>query len=231
MLGYLFGWVKEFIFVFIYLLAGLLGFIFPLGSLNKNPTRKYSFVFVHGWLTQNPLYWLLKHYLEHHGYLVYMTNLGLQAGDFRISAKRLKAYMDARELRDVILIGVSGGAIISFYYLQRLDGWHRVLKFISIGGPFRGSPLAVLAFFSKGARQMIPDSPFIQELFEDGVTNIGRIVCLYTKHDELVPRWSSQLDGANNICIDTIGHVNFQAFCRQTYGHLAEQGDIAHAET
>lgn len=211
------GGLQESISIFLYVLSGLIGYLFPMDYVKRGEERKLPIVFVHGWFTQNPLYFFLKRYLESNGFSVYMTNFGLQLGNFESYSQKLKEYIENKNLIDVILVGVSGGSLISLEYLQNFDGWKYVKKFISMGGPFKGSPLAYLALFSPAARQMLPGSDFIKQFTGHRMLHPERIMCVSAWFDELVPRSSSELRGARNEVVDVIGHVNLQAFSKETY--------------
>ena len=75
-------------------------------------------VIVERWLSKNVkhIYW--KHYLEKRGYRVYLANFTLYKGSFEQSAVSLKKYLEKRELTDIILVGISSGALTSLVYLQ-----------------------------------------------------------------------------------------------------------------
>jgi triacylglycerol lipase len=214
--------IKEALFVIFYILSAAAGYFITLESVNPTPSKDTRIVFIHGWMTQNPLYIFLKRHLEKHGYQVYMTNFGLQTGDMNKMAVHLEEYFQERELDNIILIGASGGAIIAFVYLQKMDGWKRVRKFISIGGPFKGSVLAYLAPFSTAARQMSPNNSFLNDLSVKGILNAERITCIAAKYDELLSTSSSVLPGTNSEVLDEFGHVNLQAFSRQMYSVLVD---------
>jgi len=215
-------WLEESFLLGLYILSAFLGYIFPLSNVNLNPTKQSPIVFVHGWLTQNPLYCVMKWYLERKGFAVYMTNFGLQVGNMDVTARLLQEYIEARGLADVTLVGASAGSLISYVYLQELEGWNYVDRYISIGGPFRGTPIAILASFTEAGRQMMPNSVFIARIHSQPIKNPDRIVCLFTNEDELVPPWSSYLDGLRSIRVDTIGHVKLQAFDKETYRLISE---------
>ena len=195
---------RELIFSFVYVFGGLLGFILPLDGVNKKPTRKYPIVFVHGWLVRNTPYIFVKNFLEKAGFAVYMSDLDLELGSIEDSAIKLSRFVEQKKLSKFYLIGDSCGALISLYYLQRLNGWRRVLKFVSVGGPFNGSPLALLAiWFSKAARQMLPNSEFLKELKDVSIKDEDKIICVSAEYDDIVPRWSSQVRGAQKIIVPT----------------------------
>ncbi|MDP3987718.1 MAG: hypothetical protein Q8P80_01080 [Candidatus Levybacteria bacterium] len=213
----LFGISKEILFLFIVIPTALLGFIFPLTKVNKKPSRKKPIVFVHGWLNQNLLYYFLKRHLEKQGYQVYMTNFGLLTGDINQNAYLLSNFFEKKKLKNTILIGASLGSLIGFHYLQELEGWNRVEKFIAIGGPFMGFPLAKLFFFLKSGKQMSPNSKYLKDLFNKYVKNIEKIVCISSKYDEIVPANSSKIKGARSETLKIVGHVNLLAFSSQVY--------------
>ena len=210
-MGLLRSLITEAVLSIIYIIGSFLGYLFPLRSLNPNPSQKRPIVFVHAWLSQNPPFILFKRFFERRGYRVYMTNFGWHLTDPEINAERLRRFMLDNAIEDVCLVGVSAGALISLYYLQSLDGWKRVHKFISIGGPFAGSPLAFLAaFISPMARQIMPGSAFLEKLRAQKIKHPNRIVCIFAKFDNLVPRGSSQLPGCKSIEVNIWGHVKMQ---------------------
>jgi triacylglycerol lipase len=64
------------------------------------------------------------------------------------------------------LFGFSMGGLINRYYLQKMDGWRRVHKFVTAASPHRGTMTAKLATY-QAALQMRPDSEFIIDLNSD----------------------------------------------------------------
>lgn len=215
------GVLKEIIFIFISLFAVVLGYLFPLTETNKNPLKDRSIVFIHGLFSQNLLHYFLKRHLEKKGYRVYMTNFGLLTGDIAKNSKLLSDYVTNNNLKDIVLVGASEGAIISLYYLQKLDGWTKVNKFISVGGPFKGFPLARLAFFSLAAKQMSANSDFLKDLFNGSIQNTQKIICISSKFDEIIPSKSSKIEGAINETLRIVGHINLIAFSNDVHKLIA----------
>lgn len=218
----LFGLLSEILSLFIFVFTIPLGFVFPLTGVNKNPTHKNPIVFIHGWLNQNLLFYFLKRCLEKQGYKVFMADFGLLTGNIGQNTQLLSDYIKKNNLGDVILVGASTGAIIGIHYLQKLGGWNKVDRFIAVSGPFMGFPLARIAFFSKSAKQMIPNSEYLKSLFYEKVKNIEKIVCISSKYDEIVPHESSKIPGAKNEAIEIVGHVNLLAFSNQTHELIAK---------
>lgn len=216
-------WLREAILLVIYIAAGAVGYFIALGraEIPKNPNG-INIVFVHGWLTQNPLYYFFKKHLKQQGFIVHMTSFGLHAGDIRDTAAQLDNYLRTNNLSNAVLVGTSVGALISWYYLEHLQGWLRVDKFIAIGGPFKGSPWAPLGSFTKAGRQMIEGSVFLQDIRQTGITHPERSLCLRARSDELVPAVSSSLEGVRTETINVMGHVMVQAFAKETFRAISE---------
>lgn len=210
--------ILEFIYLLVSIISGLIGFLYPFKYLVKNLSKKSTpVVIVHGWMNSNLIFTSLRKFLESKDFSVYMANFGFHAGDLDIYAEKLGQYIKNNKLKDAVLIGASAGALISFAYLQKLDGWNNVDKFISLSGPLKGTPVAYLDFlFTKAGFQMRPNSKFIKSLWQEKIKNPEKIICLRAKYDEFVPSSSSQIEGANNIIINTVGHTSLIAFSKKT---------------
>lgn len=91
------------------------------------------------------------------------VSLAQSASQIEEFAGRLLASTGAERID---LVGFSMGALISRYWLQRMDGRERTRRFISISGPHRGTSTA---YFSgkAGAREMRPGSTFLEDLASD----------------------------------------------------------------
>ncbi len=84
----------------------------------------------------------------------------------------------ARQLRDLIeaewgesaefsIVAFSMGGLISRYYLQELEGARRCQGLYTIATPHHGTYMAYL-YPGRGARQMRPESPFLENLQKSG---------------------------------------------------------------
>ena len=84
----------------------------------------------------------------------------------------------ARQLRDLIeaewgenaefsIVAFSMGGLISRYYLQELDGARHCQGLYTIATPHNGTYMAYL-YPGRGARQMRPESPFLESLQKSG---------------------------------------------------------------
>jgi triacylglycerol lipase len=83
-------------------------------------------------------------------------------------AEKLKNKIDEHFGNDseFALIGFSMGGIICRYYLQELNGFRRVNKFITISSPHNGTYVSYL-YPGKGLKQLRPDSEFLNNLNSD----------------------------------------------------------------
>ena len=211
--------IIEIILLPIYLLSSIFFFI-SFNSDEKNEEK--IIVFIHGWFTSNLTYLFIKRRFERKGFKVMRPNLGLHLGDIENNSKKLKEFMDSNDFKKVILIGASCGGLISYWYLQKLKGWERVAKFISIGTPFEGSNWSYLAFYSIAGIQMIPESKFLNKLSSEKILNKHKICCLSAEYDELVSQSSSSLKGVREEKIDELGHVRVQAFSEKTIEKIVD---------
>lgn len=210
---YLFYLLFE-VFLFpIYLIAGFIGIFINL----KPSFGGKKIVLVHGWLTSNLPYIFLKRYLENKGFSVYMPNISLMASDLNKESMNLKEYIETNKLENFTLVGLSTGANISYLYLQSFDGWTKTKRFISIGALFKGTPLVYLAPFLGSARQLIPGSKFLKKLNQKSPLNREKIICIFAKYDELIPKYSSKLKGVKHEEVPVLGHVVLQVVAKETF--------------
>jgi len=112
--------------------------------------------------------------------------------------------------KDLILIGHSKGGLVATYYATVLASRSQanIEKVITIGSPFRGSPLAHLAI-GKDAAEMRPGSDLLKELQERVQTSTRPIFFHIGSTMDLVAPASSALlgnDSENELCIDYTGH-------------------------
>jgi triacylglycerol lipase len=99
------------------------------------------------------------------------------------------------------------GALVSRYYLQRLEGRAHVRRFVSISGPHAGTLTGWLRY-NPGARDMRPGSELLRGLSaEPAPFGDVQVFTLWTPLDlMIVPASSSRLDGARERTIPVILH-------------------------
>jgi pimeloyl-ACP methyl ester carboxylesterase len=152
----------------------------PLIGILISPLPKYfgktiskdapTVVIVERWMNSNIFHNFWKYYLEKKDLNVYLVSLRLQKGNFDESAQELKKFIDTENLENMILVGISGGGISAYLYLQNYDGWRKVKNFISIGTPFRGSSLIFpLSLFIYSAEELLPESKLIKKIKKEKV--------------------------------------------------------------
>jgi triacylglycerol esterase/lipase EstA (alpha/beta hydrolase family) len=141
-------------------------------------------------------------FFRRHGYRVYtVPHPPLNFGDIRRSAARageLVEQVRARHRRDrVPLVGLSLGGLIGLYYVRCGGGAATIDRFVSVGGPLNGSPLARIGARAPlsaipALRQSSPDSDVIAEIAAAGPADGVRIHALGTVGDPITPResWS-----------------------------------------
>jgi triacylglycerol lipase len=148
----------------------------------------------------------MKRYLEARGWQVYAVNIkpndasitfdamGAQLADF------INANIPRGEKFD--LVGFSMGGLVSRYYVQKMDGYQRVRRFVTVSAPNHGTLWASLGWLS-GVKQMRPDSPMLRDLNGDmskleplGYTSI------YTPLDlSIIPARSSRMPVGRNVVV------------------------------
>jgi triacylglycerol lipase len=173
--------------------------------------REMNIVLVHGFLDQgsvmNPLAGFLKS-CGHNCFIVTLKPNDARCGLVKLS-EQLSDFVDSElgKSSQFAIIGFSMGAVISRYYLQELGGYKRAEMYISISGPHSGTLTSYL-YFSKGARQMRPNSDFLSNLKASSsrLENIQK-VCYWTPYDlMIIPASSCKLNDCANVKIPALLH-------------------------
>jgi len=197
----------EIIFSLLYFPSGLFEFVLKKDQLKSGSSKK-QIIILHGWLTKNPLYFLLKHRLEKEGYVVHMPDLGWHLEDINLITDKLEKYVKENSLMKFTIIGHSCGGLIALSYLKRNP--KMVNKIITLSTPFSGvSLMNLFSFFSQSARQITSYDDFLDNLISGCLPLRHKIYCLFPVFDELFSVKKAQLPFANNITIDLVGHLPF----------------------
>lgn len=220
MLQYTFDFLSEIFLICIYPVSGILVNFVPRSHFESKKNGK-TILIVERWLTFNirHLYW--KYYLEKKGFRVIIKNFSLLDGDFEKSSLKLGKYLEESNYKNVVLVGISGGALTSLLYLQEHNGWKRVNRFIAIGAPFRGTWSAFPVAFTYSGRELFPTSPLIQRITAMKLIHLERIICIKAKYDEMVPK-GAVLPGTNSIALPIFGHNNLHLRIRATYKKISD---------
>jgi len=126
-----------------------------------------NIVLVHGFLSSGKIFNLMKKRFERKGFNCFAPTLKPIDGKYGLDdlANKLKDEIENYfgNESNLSLVGFSMGGIICRYYLQELNGFQRVNKFITISTPHHGSYLAYL-YPNKGIKQLRPNSDFLKNL-------------------------------------------------------------------
>jgi triacylglycerol lipase len=132
-----------------------------------------------------------------------LRELGYNRRHIGASATLAQAYLDANELRGVILLGHSKGGIIGKRMMVADDAAGRIAHLIAVCSPFGGSSLARLAP-NPALRAFHPRNALLLELAREQTVN-ARITSFYPRLDPLIPG-GSRLEGAENVELSMVGH-------------------------
>jgi pimeloyl-ACP methyl ester carboxylesterase len=220
MLRFLSQVLTEIVLILFYPVFSIFVRFIPKWEL-KGHRNGATIVIVERWLSINirHVYW--KYYLERKGFNVYLANFPLRQGSFQSSAQDLEYYIEKNKLEDIVLVGISSGAITALVYLQEHDGWNRVSRFIAVGAPFKGTPMAAFLSYSYSGRELLPQSIFIKKVSKYRILNSEKIVCIRARVDEMVPS-GSVLPHTRGVVMNVVGHNNLHIQVRATYRKIME---------
>lgn len=132
-----------------------------------------------------------------------VQQLGYNRGTVQSMAALVAEYLARHDLTDVVLVAHSKGGLIGKYVMTQPDGGDRVRQLIAVNTPFSGSIYANF-FVLPSIRAFSPRNKFLRTQ----LANIGsnaRITSVYSRFDPHIPE-GSQLPGAENIELETMGH-------------------------
>jgi pimeloyl-ACP methyl ester carboxylesterase len=172
---------------------------------------------LHGWLGTRGVLRFLERRLKTAGFPVFSIDLGpLNVADIRRSgalvAEKVAALSARLGGRRITAVAHSMGGLIALWGLKRLGLGEHVRRLVTVGAPFRGTPVAVAGLplfspFYKSLLQMAPGSPFLRELNDGQLPADVEVVCFAARRDFFVAPQSATLEGARNFLIDG-GHAS-----------------------
>jgi pimeloyl-ACP methyl ester carboxylesterase len=131
-----------------------------------------------------------------------IPELGINAGPIPSAARRVNAFLAARDLRGVALVAHSkGGLIGKAAMLEDAEG--RIDRLVAVATPFGGSRMAHFTVVPP-LRVFRPTHPVIRRLIAEREVN-ARITSIFPSFDPHIPEGSS-LDGGSNVRLDVVGH-------------------------
>ena len=170
-------------------------------------------VLVHGIFSSGNDMERLARHLRSQGREVFQPTLTPNGGHAPLEdlARQLAGFI-AQKIgeRRFDLIGFSMGGLISRYWLQRLGGIGRILRFVTMAVPHHGTHMARLASLP-GWVQMRPGSEFLRDLASDAdVLRAVPFTSFYTPLDAIiVPARSSEMPQARNVRMWAAMHPSF----------------------
>lgn len=180
---------------------------------------------VHGWSDSHIMPWwdkiektLLEHGLkERQIRKVNLGSPGLTIGSPRDYAREvrreaLELYEDTGQ--NISIIAHSMGGLNSRYFIEVLNGHKIVDNLFTLGTPHQGTMKAYLGVFSKGGREMRPNSKLINKLNKMDVSEDVNYIALWSTKDFLItPKHYAKIpeqllsENDKNIKIENMGHL------------------------
>lgn len=132
-----------------------------------------------------------------------VPGLGFNSGEIPEMAAAVRRYVDEQGLPRVDLVGHSKGGLIGKQLLVHHNADARFDRLVAVNTPFSGSARARYLPL-RGVRVFVPGGELLRELAAAESVN-AVITSVYSAVDPNIPG-SSELPGARNVRIDTVGH-------------------------
>ncbi len=155
---------------------------------------------LHGWMSARRTFDVLERRLRRDGYGVFSLDLGgLRGSSFRgiddladlVRAKVERIYARNPGLGPLTVVGHSKGGLIAAYYVKKLGGWRRTRAVVTLGTPYRGTPLGWLALpvapLVRSLAQMAPGSAFLARLHDGAWPAQVRLASIWSRRDRASP--------------------------------------------
>jgi triacylglycerol lipase len=173
-------------------------------SAPVRPSAARRVVLVHGIYNSGRYMGNMQRLLESRGWTVYAVSL--RPNDASISFEAMAGQLDAFVQKNIPgdakfdLVGFSMGGLVCRYYIQRMRGYARVRRFVTLSTPNHGTIWAWLSGRA-GVKEMRPGSALLRELNADPSKLAPlRYTSIYTPVDlTIVPPDSSRMSVARNV--------------------------------
>jgi triacylglycerol lipase len=173
-------------------------------------------IFVHGYTGSTSSFDTMKQWLISAGWpesrlfaIQFSNTTGSNVQNANELSQFVNQVLKKTKATKVDIIAHSMGGLSTRYYIKNLDGASKVNDVITLGSPHHGTNSAYYGFFTAGAREMMPDSQFLQDL-NSGDETPGAFVkytSIYSTTDEVInPYTSSILNGAKNVEVSGVSH-------------------------
>ncbi len=174
-------------------------------------------IMVHGVIDNHSIFTVLRRSLSRRGFgRVISLNYSPLSDDIRRVSRRLAMLVESvcRETgyERVHIIGHSMGGVVARHYVQCEGGDERVHTLVTLGSPHEGSAYARVLPHSL-ARQLRPQSEFVQELSEPAPGCRTRMIAIWSDLDQvIVPQRNARIVhpdlNARNVFIRGVGHMS-----------------------
>ncbi|HEX9052115.1 MAG TPA: alpha/beta fold hydrolase [Anaeromyxobacter sp.] len=156
---------------------------------------------LHGWMSARRTFDVLERRLRRDGYGVFSLDLGGLRGSAigrgiddladLVRAKVERIYARNPGLGPLAIVGHSKGGLIAVYYVKKLGGWRRTRAVVTLGTPYRGTPLGwlgvPLAPVVRSLAQMAPGSAFLARLHDGAWPAQVRLSSIWSRRDGASP--------------------------------------------
>ena len=132
-----------------------------------------------------------------------VPKFGYNRGSIPAMAALAQRYLDAGDVRKVIIVAHSKGGLIGKHMIVIDDTTGRIDRLIAVNTPFGGSPYARWAL-RRTLREFSPSDVTVAALTAQLDAN-SRIVSIYSEVDPVIPG-GSELAGATNLRLPLVGH-------------------------
>jgi pimeloyl-ACP methyl ester carboxylesterase len=202
---YLMEWVLEFLLVLLHFPLSILSPILSWKPTQGSPDKP-DILLIERWLKRNPLHYVMKRYFERRNYTVYSISFPMLKDSFSLSGKQLAEFIEKKDLKNVILVGLSNGGLTCYEYVMNYGGWERTRKLITIGTPFKGAILGFLLWKTRVGKEIHTAGEYTAALQKIKPLHPERIHCIAARYDEMVGHARSFLRDAHQVTIDVAGH-------------------------
>ncbi len=182
---------------------------------------------VHGFAdTKDTPWWTtMENRLEQEGYAdseVYVLDLGAalttvdSPEDYAEEVCTKVREVARRHNSDVDVVGHSMGGLDARWCIEKLDGARHVDDLVTIGTPHQGTYAAYLAYITPGARDMVPNSDFLDRLNDGQLAEGVEYTAVWSDWDEAVaPDEYARIPGderrsvesADNVFVNNVFHL------------------------
>ncbi len=162
--------------------------------------EKIPVILLYGFFSSRRSLTIMERLLSHRGFQVMSFNLGGSFGVFftrgiketaEFIDEKIRRQIERHDFKKVHIVAHSKGGLVALWWLLKLGGSKYCDKVITMGTPFRGSPLTYLGlatplgFFWKDLWQMRPGSSFLEELHSAPIPPDVSIYCCYSRADKV----------------------------------------------